>query len=79
MEAQIDKEIDLYVDLKEQIRFVIAKVEDTDEQMVLRYRYLHNDTWEKIGEILKADARTVRRWHDQALKHVVVPENPIII
>lgn len=79
MEAKIDQEIDMYVDLKEQIRGVIAKVENTDEQMVLRYRYLHNDTWEKIGEILKADSRTVRRWHDEALKHVKVPDEPIII
>jgi DNA-directed RNA polymerase sigma subunit (sigma70/sigma32) len=69
----------MYVDLKEQNRGVIAKVENTDEQMVLRYRYLHNDTWEKIGEILKADSRTVRRWHDEALKHVKVPDEPIII
>ena len=79
MENQIDREVDLYVDLKDQIRDVIAAVENTDEQMVLRYRYIHNDTWEKIGEILKADARTVRRWHDDALKHVKIPGDPIII
>lgn len=79
MENQIDREVDLYVDLKDQIRDVIAAVENTDEQMVLRYRYIHNDTWEKIGEILKADARTVRRWHDDALKHVKIPDDPIII
>jgi DNA-directed RNA polymerase specialized sigma subunit len=79
LEHQIDSEIDLYVDLKDQIRSVIARVENTDEQMVLRYRYVHNYTWEMIGNVLNADARTVRRWHGDALQHVKVPDDPIVI
>lgn len=79
LETRINQEIDLLVDLKEQIRTVIDTVENTDERMVLRYRYIHNYTWERIADELKADARTVRRWHGQALNDVVVPENPIII
>ncbi len=79
LEETINKEIDLYVDLKEQIRKVISAVEDTDERLVLRYRYIHNYTWEQIGTKLYADARTVRRWHGNALTHVVLPENPICI
>ena len=79
MEEKINAEIDMFVDLKQEIRGVIEKVENTDEQMVLRYRYIHNMTWEDISEELHADKSTVRRWHGQALVHVVVPENPIII
>lgn len=79
MENMIDQEVDLYVNLRDQIRSVISAVKNPNEQLVLRYRYIHNNTWEKIGEILKVDARTVRRWHDEALKHVQVPDNPIII
>lgn len=79
LEERINHEIDLYVNLKDQIRDVIDTVENTDERMVLRYRYIHNYTWERIGEELLADARTVRRWHGQALNHVTLPENPIII
>ena len=41
MEAKIDAEIDLYVDLKNQIREVISQIDNVDEQMVLRYRYIH--------------------------------------
>ena len=52
LEHRIDDEIDLYVDLKDQIRTVIAKVEDPNEQLVLRYRYVHNYTWEQIGDRL---------------------------
>ena len=79
LEAKIDSEIDLFVDLKKEIRSVIEKVENTDEQMVLRYRYIHNMTWEEIGDELKIDARTARRWHGSALTSVVLPENPIKI
>ena len=79
LEERINDEIDLFVDLKNEIRSVIDTVPNTDERMVLRYRYIHNFTWEQIGDELSADSRTVRRWHGQALQHVVLPENPIRI
>lgn len=79
LEEKINREIDTLVDLKQQMREVIAAVPDTDERMVLRYRYIHNLTWEQIGNELNADARTIRRWHGSALVHVVLPEDPIEI
>lgn len=75
LEEKINEEIDLLVNLKEEIRSVIDMVSNTDERMVLRYRYIHNYTWEQIGDVLGADSRTVRRWHGQALVHVTLPEN----
>ena len=77
LEEKIDQEIDLLVDLKSQMRDVIAAVPDTDERMVLRYRYIHNLTWEQIGNELNADARTIRRWHGSALVNGVLPDDPI--
>ena len=41
--------------------------------------YIHNLTWEQIGDELHADRTTVYRWHNSALNHVVMPENPIKI
>lgn len=79
LEERINKEIELLMELKKEIRAVITTVEDTDECMVLKYRYVHNYTWEQIGNELHADARTVRRWHGKALQHVIMPENPITI
>ena len=79
LEEQINKEIDLLMELKKEIRIVITTVEDTDERMVLKYRYVHNYTWEQIGNELHADARTVRRWHGKALQHVILPDNSITI
>lgn len=79
MEEKINHEIDILIDLKQQIREVIASVSDIDERMVLRYRYIHNLTWEQIGDKLNADARTIRRWHNGALLHVILPDFPIKI
>ena len=79
MEQKINAEIDRLVDLKAQIRSVIEAVSDPNERMVLRYRYIHNMTWERIGDELHAGETSIRRWHANALSHVVLPEDPIII
>jgi DNA-directed RNA polymerase specialized sigma subunit len=79
LEDRINREIDLLVDLKEQIRSVISTVEDTDERMVLKYRYVHNMTWEEIGCRMSAARSTVIRWHGRALQHVSMPKNLIRI
>ena len=79
MQEKINAEVDKLVNLKEQIRMTIDKVENPDEQMVLRYRYIHNYTWEQIGDALYADESTIRRWHGRALQHIEVPEDHITI
>ena len=79
MEEMLNAEIDVLVDLREQIRCVIDAVSDPNERLVLRYRYIHNMTWEKISEELHAGETSIRRWHRAALSHVVLPKKPIII
>lgn len=79
LEDTVNREIDTLVDLKRQIRAVIEDVPNTDERLVLRYRYIHNCTWEQIGSELNADARTIRRWHGDALQKVKVPQDAIKI
>lgn len=79
LEQKINSEIDRLIDLKAQMREVIVTASNADEQMVLRYRYIHNMTWERIGDELNADRTTVYRWHNSALNHVTLPEDPIRI
>lgn len=79
LEQKTANELELLSRLQKQVWEVIEAVPNTDERMVLKYRYLHNYTWEEIGKELSADERTIRRWHGQALQHVVLPENPIMI
>lgn len=79
MEQNINDEIDRLVDLKAQICSVIDRVKDPRHRLILKYRYVHSWTWERIGSELCADERTIRRWHGDALASVTLPENPIKI
>lgn len=79
LENEINADIDLLVTLKKEIPIVIDSVSNVDERLVLRYRYVHNFTWSKIGDELNADERTVRRWHNLALAHITIPENCTVI
>ncbi len=76
LEDRIRTEINMFITLKKEMRDVIETVDDTDEKMVLRYRYIHNMTWEQIAAELHADKSTVRRWHGEALAHVTIPDEP---
>ena len=49
LEKVVNSEIDTLVDLKRQIRTTVDTVANVNERMVLRYRYIHNMTWEQIG------------------------------
>ena len=73
---KVNDELDLLLKLKVEIHDVICEVSNVDERLVLTYRYGKNYTWARIGEELHVDERTVRRWHNRALAHVVMPENP---
>lgn len=74
LEDHINAEVNALVELKAQIHLVINRVDNPDEQMILRYRYLENYSWSQTGKALKMAASTVRRLHDTALSHVSVPE-----
>lgn len=75
----LNVKLDKLIKLKKEIGEVIDNVEDADERAVLQYRYLKNYSWARIGDIMIADERTVRRWHNKALAHVELPENPTFI
>ena len=67
------------LEFKQEMCDVIDSVDDLNERMVLYYRYIGNESWQDIGKRLFVDERTVRRWHNKALSHVVLPENPMVL
>ena len=77
MEERINQEIDLLVDLQEQIEGVIGQLESEEHQMILKYRYLEGLPWDEIGELLNISISTVKRWNQNALLMLKMPENPI--
>ena len=73
LENEIDEEIEKLITLKKQIRDVINKVEDVNERLVLKYRYLIFLQWDEICIKLNYSKRQMYRIHDSALESVKVP------
>lgn len=70
----VEEKVAYLVRLKEEINTAIDKLEDRDEQLVLRYRYLDDCTWEEISRMLNVSLRTVHRIHGSALQNFSVPD-----
>ena len=72
LEEAIDEEIDRLVDLKVEIRTVTSEVADCDQQMILRYRYIHFCSWEDIANQMGYGLRWIHTLHGKALAAVEV-------
>ena len=74
IERDINSRVDTLVDLRTETNKAIDALEDFEEQLVLRGRYLDNLTWEAIGKIMGVSLRTVHRVHRATLEHFPVPQ-----
>lgn len=74
IQRSVEEKVAYLVRLKEEINTAIDKLEDRDEQLVLRYRYLDDCTWEEISRMLNVSLRTVHRIHGSALQNFSVPD-----
>lgn len=74
IQRSVEEKITYLVRLKEEINTAIDKLENRDEQLVLRYRYLDDCTWEEISQMLNVSLRTVHRIHGSALQNFSVPD-----
>lgn len=73
LEDSINADIIKCINLKDEIRTVINNVQDDDEKLLLRLRYINFNTWEEISERLSVSVRTVHKIHTTALESVIVP------
>ena len=73
-QERINHEIDALVELKAEMEDAIEKLSNVDERLLLRYRYMDNQSWEEIGVLLSASVHTVHRIHSAALHHFSVPK-----
>ena len=73
-EQKIDAKINRLVDLRAAINAAIESMENPEERLLLKYRYLKNESWEDISYDLNVSYRTVHRIHASALNNFVVPE-----
>ena len=71
--------LELHIKLKTEMQQAISEMSNQDERLVLEFRDIKNVTWQRIADLMYVDESTVRRWHNKALNHFVVPENPTCI
>ena len=68
IQKDVAEKVAYLVCLKETINAAIDRLASREEQLVLRYRYLDNCSWEEISRMLNVSLRTVHRIHGSALK-----------
>lgn len=74
IQHDVEKKVALLIGLRDELSIRINLLADHDEQLVLRYRYIDNCTWEEIAGIINVSVRTVHRIHGSALQHFSVPD-----
>ena len=74
IQRSVEEKVAYLVRLKEEINTALDMLENRDEQLVLRYRYLDDCTWEEISRMLNVSLRTVHRIHGSALQNFSVPD-----
>ena len=79
MEQEISKEVDLLFALKEQIRSLVATLNDPVSEVILLYHYLDGLGWSAIGRLVYLYRTTVADYHDRALSRLVLPDDAIQI
>ncbi|MCL2697658.1 MAG: DUF1492 domain-containing protein [Oscillospiraceae bacterium] len=67
-EERLNKEIDRYVDLQNEIQNLILNLENHEERALLERHYLLGQTWDKVAEECFVSLRTVHYIHNKALK-----------
>lgn len=70
LENEINKDIDILVDLKREFVFIIKKINNPEYQTLLELRYLCFKTWEQIAVEMGYSLQHIFRIHDKALKNI---------
>ncbi len=70
LESKIDSEIDELVSVQAEIREVIGKVQDRDERLLLRLRYVEYLKWAQISARMNFSIKQCRRIHSKALINI---------
>ena len=74
LEETIKADIDKLLALMIEIRSVIDAVQDNEQKLLLKHRYLNFMTWDDICDEMNVSSRTVHRIHGSALLNVKVPD-----
>ena len=74
IQRDVAEKVAYLISLRDEINMRIDMLDSHEEQLVLRYRYLDNCSWEEISRMLNVSLRTVHRIHGSALQNFSVPD-----
>ena len=75
LEEKINTQIDEMVSVQAEVRAVINAVENRDERLLLRLRYIEHCSWGKIAKEMKYSEKQCCRIHKKALEKVEIPKD----
>lgn len=70
MELKILEEIDTLLDVRSEIDSVISKLENHNERLICKYRYIQFKRWEDIADMMYMSERHVKRIHKSAILNI---------
>ena len=74
IQTDVERKVAKLIALRDEINRRVDTIDSPEEQLVLRYRYVDNCTWEEIESLMNVSERTVFRIHGSALQHFPMPE-----
>lgn len=74
IQRNVEEKVAHLIKLRDEINSRIDMLENREEQVLLRYRYIDGFSWEEISRMLNVSLRTVHRIHGAALQNFIVPD-----
>lgn len=74
IQRNVEDKISDMLQIKEEISMAIDQLENGEERLLLRYRYLNGLSWEEIEQKMFVSKSTVHRIHGSALQNLSVPD-----
>ena len=74
IQRRVEEKVAYLIRLRDEIKARIDMLDNHEEQVLLRYRYIDGFTWEDIESMMNVSERTAFRIHGNALAHFPVPE-----
>lgn len=70
IESQINAQIDKYIEIRDEVNRMIDTLENADQRLILRLRYLEFMSWDCIETSYPYSRSTIFRLHKQGLKEL---------
>ena len=79
LEQELDELQKIYNNLNTEAKYILCQLDDDNECLTLQHRYLEGMSYVDIADELYRSERSVYRYEEAGLRHIIIPENHIEI